>query len=105
MTLFTYLNDVKSGGETHFTKLNLKIKPKKGLGVLHFPCYVPSASAGGLFSSDMRGERDRRTEHESCDAADEKYICTQWGWSGPLLRAAIEAHLRPKTIPLSETVL
>jgi prolyl 4-hydroxylase len=29
-TIFIYLNDVEGGGETHFTRLNLKVKPKQG---------------------------------------------------------------------------
>jgi hypothetical protein len=35
-----YLNDVASGGETHFNKFNLTIKPKKGRMVL-FPSNFP----------------------------------------------------------------
>lgn len=30
LTFFVYLSDVEEGGETHFTKLGLSIKPKKG---------------------------------------------------------------------------
>jgi len=33
-TLFLYLTDVEEGGETHFPKLDLKVKPKKGAAVL-----------------------------------------------------------------------
>ena len=33
-TFFIYLNDVEEGGETHFPKLGLNIKPKRGRAVL-----------------------------------------------------------------------
>jgi len=33
-TFFLYLNDVLEGGETHFPKLDLKVKPQKGAALL-----------------------------------------------------------------------
>ena len=35
-TFFIYLNDVEEGGETEFTKINFKVKPKKGGAVLFY---------------------------------------------------------------------
>ena len=35
-TLFIYLNDVDSGGETYFPKLDLKVKPRKGRALLFY---------------------------------------------------------------------
>jgi prolyl 4-hydroxylase len=43
ITLFVYLNNCDGGGETHFTKLGLKIKPRAGLGVIHFPARLSTA--------------------------------------------------------------
>ena len=62
-TVFVYLNDCERGGATQFTALRpqLKIQPRRGLAVLHLP--------GRLDLS-----RDDRTEHESCEADDEKYV-------------------------------
>lgn len=37
-----YLNSCKSGGETLFTKYNIKIKPYQGLCVIHFPARLPT---------------------------------------------------------------
>mmetsp|Transcript_10118 Transcript_10118/g.21129 ORF Transcript_10118/g.21129 Transcript_10118/m.21129 type:complete len:374 (+) Transcript_10118:448-1569(+) len=34
MTVFLYLNDVEEGGETHFTKLDISVKPKKGRALI-----------------------------------------------------------------------
>jgi len=33
-TFFLYLSDVEEGGETHFPKLNIKVKPRKGSALL-----------------------------------------------------------------------
>ena len=33
-TVFAYLNDVESGGETHFPLLDLKVKPVKGAALV-----------------------------------------------------------------------
>jgi prolyl 4-hydroxylase len=43
ITLFVYLNTCDAGGETHFTKCGIKIKPRAGLGVIHFPSYLSTA--------------------------------------------------------------
>lgn len=36
VTIFVYLNDVKEGGTTQFTKLSLVV-PKRGMAIVHFP--------------------------------------------------------------------
>jgi hypothetical protein len=43
VTLFAYLNTPESGGETHFINYGLKIKPRAGMGVIHFPSYLNTA--------------------------------------------------------------
>ncbi len=32
---------------------------------------------------DMLGMRDERVVHQGCPAVDEKFIASQWGWTGP----------------------
>jgi prolyl 4-hydroxylase len=44
ITLFVYLNTPDAGGETHFTRYGVKIKPCAGLGVIHFPSRLSTAS-------------------------------------------------------------
>ena len=76
-TVFVYLNDVGSGGETRFTNVcnpaPLVIKPKKGMAVVHFP-----ARKDEFF--DFRHDWPR-TEHESAPAVDEKWIFATWMWA------------------------
>ena len=67
MTFFVYLNDVKEGGETKFTKLGVEVKPRKGMAVVHFPNTV------GL-------EEDIRTEHEGSVAVNTKWLLVTWVW-------------------------
>ena len=74
-TLIVYLNDVNNGGKTRFGKLpavdptptepHLTVVPKMGDALLFFP-------------ADAAGRFDERTEHEGCDAVDEKYIARIW---------------------------
>jgi len=74
-TLIVYLNDVEKGGRTRFGKLpalnptpdepHLTVVPKMGDALLFFP-------------ADAAGRFDERTEHEGCDAVDEKYIARIW---------------------------
>jgi hypothetical protein len=66
-TIFCYLNDVKAGGTTLFTKVGLEIEPKRGMAVVHFP-----------MSSDL--VEDEMTEHQGSVAMDEKWILTTWIW-------------------------
>jgi prolyl 4-hydroxylase len=37
VTVFCYLNDVERGGTTYFPDVDLKIRPRKGVAVVHFP--------------------------------------------------------------------
>ncbi|CAB9516779.1 Probable prolyl 4-hydroxylase [Seminavis robusta] len=68
VTVFCYLNDVPSGGETRFNQLRdennkpLSIAPKKGMAVLHFP-------------TTTELQEDPRTEHEGCPAGDFEKWC------------------------------
>jgi prolyl 4-hydroxylase len=34
LTVFLYLNDVEEGGETHFSRLNITVQPKRGRVVI-----------------------------------------------------------------------
>ena len=67
VTVFCYLNNVESGGETRFPCVGLDIKPRKGMAVVHFPATL-----------ELR--EDIRTEHEGLAAFDEKWLMTAWVW-------------------------
>ena len=54
LTFFMYLNEVEAGGHTHFPRLNVSVKPRRGAALLW-----PS-----VLDADPN-ERDDRTEHES----------------------------------------
>ena len=56
-TVFCYLNNVQEGGTTMFTKLGLRIKPERGLAVIHFPMSLELVE-------------DERTEHQGGVAVD-----------------------------------
>jgi hypothetical protein len=45
VTLFVYLNTPENGGETHFMKCGVKVQPRAGMGVIHFPAYLASSSS------------------------------------------------------------
>ena len=66
-TVFCYLNNVQEGGTTMFTKLGLRIKPERGLAVIHFPMSLELVE-------------DEMTEHQGGVAVDEKWILTTWVW-------------------------
>jgi len=83
-SLIIYLNDVPNGGATVFTRLNIKVKPKRGMGLLHFPAYLPSAKVGA------RGSCDDSTEHMGATALSEKWVMTQFGAPCPLRRTWYE---------------
>lgn len=66
MTLLIYLNDDFEGGETEFTVLNLKIKPKKGKGIL-------------FYDTDDNQEIIKESMHKGNEIIKgEKWICTKW---------------------------
>jgi len=70
-TILCYLNDVKEGGETHFPKLKLKIKPKAGRIVIWNNLY-------------RNGFTNYRTKHEALPpTSGKKYVLTKWfrSWS------------------------
>jgi prolyl 4-hydroxylase len=65
-TFMIYLNDVEEGGETEFTKLNVKIKPKRGRAVIW-----------GNMTSDNKV--DHNTMHAGLPVIKgEKHIITKW---------------------------
>ena len=69
-TVFCYLNDVKEGGSTYFPEIDLDIRPKKGMAVLHFP-------------ADVEMREDKRTLHQGSPAVDDKWLLTTWVWKDP----------------------
>ena len=67
-TFFMYLNDGEGGGETHFPRLNISVRPKRGRAVLW-----PS-----VLNHDP-SERDDRTEHEAVTVhKGVKYAANYW---------------------------
>ncbi|KAL7533433.1 hypothetical protein ACHAXR_009483 [Thalassiosira sp. AJA248-18] len=65
VTIFCYLNDVTRGGSTYFNEIDLEIRPKKGMAIVHFP-------------SDIELREDARTTHQGMPAIDEKYLLATW---------------------------
>ena len=68
VSLLVYLNDVARGGSTYFPKLGVDVRPRKGMGLLFMPSYT-------------NGQPDPRVLHEGRPCIDDKWLCTQWGWS------------------------
>lgn len=65
-TLIVYLNDGFEGGETAFPKLDVKIKPKRGMGVL-------------FYNLDAAGEEHAMSLHESIPVRrGTKYAVQLW---------------------------
>ena len=50
VSLLVYLNTCDTGGETQFTKYGLKVKPRAGMGLIHFPSYL--STAGDLYPAE-----------------------------------------------------
>ena len=72
-TTMLYLNDVEEGGETHFIKLGIKLKPKAGTLI-----------AWNNLNKD--GSRNTYTDHEALPpTSGKKYILTKWWRSWPVL--------------------
>jgi prolyl 4-hydroxylase len=69
-TALVYLNDVESGGETGFPKLNLKVRPKKGSLIIFELC-------------DINLKPFENALHEACVVGKgEKWIANLWLHSG-----------------------
>ena len=67
-TFFMYLNEVEAGGHTHFPRLNVSVKPRRGAALLW-----PS-----VLDADPN-ERDDRTEHEAVAVvAGTKFAANYW---------------------------
>lgn len=66
-TLITYLNSVDEGGETFFSRLDLKVKPRQGTALVHFPA-----------SHDLVA--DKRTMHCGMVSPNVKWVCTAFMW-------------------------
>ena len=74
LTFFCYLSSVPpdAGGETHFPQLNLKVAPRKGTALIHFPATLDLDT------------RDERCEHEGCMVLKgEKWILNAQMWATP----------------------
>lgn len=69
-TIFCYLNDVERGGSTYFPDIDVEVRPKRGMAVVHFP-------------SDTQLREDERTVHQGMPAIDEKMLMATWVWSEP----------------------
>ena len=68
LTFFLYLSDVEEGGETVFTNLKLKVKPKRGRALLW-----PSVQDGNP------EEQDPRTNHAAAAVIKGKtYAANAW---------------------------
>jgi prolyl 4-hydroxylase len=68
LTFFLYLSDVEEGGETEFTDIGLKVKPKKGSAILW-----PSVRNHNLTTVD------RRTHHAALPVLKgRKYAANTW---------------------------
>ncbi len=71
-TFMIYLNDVPKGGETHFERLNVKIKPKAGMAVVWYNL-LPN------------GHVNYDTVHEGLPVLEgKKYIITKWFRQKPI---------------------
>lgn len=68
LTFFLYLSDVEEGGETVFTNLNIKVKPKRGRALIW-----PS-----VMDSDPESQ-DPRTHHAAAAVIKgKKYAANAW---------------------------
>jgi len=97
ITMFVYLNTCESGGETNFPRCGIKVQPRAGLGVIHFPAQLNTAKqivkksaskymkAKPSKTKDKPGKmdlRDVRVLHEGMETSGEKYIASQWCFEG-----------------------
>jgi prolyl 4-hydroxylase len=66
LTFLVYLNDDYEGGETEFIATGLKVKGRKGDGLL-------------FRNADMTGARDHNSQHAGLPVtAGEKYLASRW---------------------------
>jgi len=64
-TVLVYLNDVANGGATFFSKLGLRLVPRKGLALIFFPC-------------TLDGHLDDQYLHAAETAIDTKWVSQIW---------------------------
>ena len=84
LTFFLYLNDVEEGGETHFTKLNISVKPKRGRALVW-----PSVLNEDPNSTDNRMYHEAKSVEKGIKYAANHWIhqydfktANLWGCSG-----------------------
>lgn len=83
--VFCYLNDVaeEDGGSTYFPNLDLRVVPKKGRALIHFP-------------TDVKGRVDSRTMHQGSPSVGEKWILAiQLYNTGDISNAYMESKIDP----------
>ena len=127
-TVIVYLNTCTEGGATRFVDFEctgednaekgrgeqLIIHPKRGMGVVFMPGYLPTATRDPPDADDFArngripGGKVFSLGHEALAAVDRKWICQQWAWPYEYF----EEHKVGGTLsnrmgkePLSETVL
>mmetsp|Transcript_23612 Transcript_23612/g.93613 ORF Transcript_23612/g.93613 Transcript_23612/m.93613 type:complete len:311 (+) Transcript_23612:266-1198(+) len=64
-TVLVYLNDVLRGGGTYFSKLGLRVMPRRGVALVFFP-------------ATLAGVLDDNYLHAAETAADEKWVSQIW---------------------------
>uniref|UniRef100_A0A6U0TVS1 Fe2OG dioxygenase domain-containing protein n=1 Tax=Eucampia antarctica TaxID=49252 RepID=A0A6U0TVS1_9STRA len=65
ITILVYLNDVSTGGNTVFPRLNIQVQPRRGMALVFFPATVD-------------GTLDKMTLHAALPAVDVKYVSQVW---------------------------
>ena len=127
-TVIVYLNDCAQGGATKFVDFEctgednaekgrgeqLEILPRRGMGVVFMPGYLPTARRDPPDATDF--ERNGRLPggkvfslgHEAMEAVDPKWICQQWAWPHRYFeerKSGGQSSNRMVQDPLSDTVL
>mmetsp|Transcript_22931 Transcript_22931/g.54091 ORF Transcript_22931/g.54091 Transcript_22931/m.54091 type:complete len:529 (+) Transcript_22931:38-1624(+) len=85
ITVLTYLNDVSKGGATAFPRLNVEVRPRKGMALVFFPATVD-------------GHVDGNALHEACPAVDVKYVSQVWIRQG-VYEGSPHKRLAQKMVP------
>ena len=85
ITVLTYLNDVSKGGATAFPRLNVQVRPRKGMALVFFPATVD-------------GHVDGNALHEACPAVDVKYVSQVWIRQG-VYEGSPNQRLTQKMVP------